>query len=195
MKRCHALLENIPGSPYSQSAKHETPMRDRESHDDYDVRTWKEKCNTNSAGQVVIPAMALKQALDTCAQKLGMKIPGRRGATYKNFFASGVFCEADIPLSNGKPLKKDDARMTKIHANPDGVRGSGKRVPRRFPEFDKWQGPATFIITDDIITKEVFEQHLKSCGIIVGIGRFRAEKGGLNGRFRVVKFEWEDFSI
>jgi hypothetical protein len=31
--------------------------------------------------------------------------------------------------------------------------------------------------------------------MIVGIGRFRPENGGTNGRFRVVKIEWEDLVV
>src|SRR5215204_421190 len=100
MRRCKVTIENIPGSPYSQSAQHNSPKQDRESHDDYDARTWREKCTTNQQGQVCIPAMALKQCIDTAAYKLGMKVEGRRGATYKSFFASGFFCEHDVPIKN-----------------------------------------------------------------------------------------------
>jgi hypothetical protein len=192
MRLCNVTLESIPGSPYSQSAKHGTEMLDRETHEDYDARTWREKCTTNPQGQVCIPSMALKQCLDTSAYKLGIKVPNRRGATYKNFFASGFFCNADVPIANGKILQKTDADMVKINANADGVRGSGKRVTRRFPEFVKWNGIAEFTITDDIITREIFETHVKAAGMIVGIGRFRPENGGKNGRFRATKFEWTD---
>lgn len=195
MKRCQVYIENVPGSPYSQSAGHQTPKLDRESHDDYDIRTWQEKCTVNQGGQICIPAMALKQAIDTAAYKLGVKVEGRRGATYKNFFASGFFCEGDVPIANGKALSKKDAVMKTISANADGIRGSGKRVTRRFPEFNKWSGVASFTITDDIITKEIFETHLRACGMIVGIGRFRPEKGGTNGRFRVTKIGWEELHV
>jgi hypothetical protein len=195
MRICKAYLENIPGSPYSQSAQHEEPKLERESHDDYDERTWRSKCTVNDKGQVCVPAMALKQCVDLAAQKLGQKIPGRRGATYKSFFTSGVICGSDMPISNGKPLTPANAVMVKINANADGVRGSGKRVKRRFPVFDKWHGVAEFTIVDDIITQEVFEDHLKSAGMIVGIGRYRAGNGGSNGRFRVTKIEWQNMSL
>lgn len=195
MKLCKAHLENIPGSPYSQSAMHDEPKLDRESHDDYDTRTWRSKCTTNAQGQVCIPAMALKQCVDLAAQKLGEKIPGRRGATYKTFFTSGVICNGDVPISSGKELTPKDAHMVTINANADGVRGSGKRVKRRFPEFGRWHGVAEFTIVDDIITTEVFEHHLKSAGMIVGIGRYRPGNGGSNGRFRVVKLEWQDVGL
>jgi hypothetical protein len=196
MRRCKVHLENIPGSPYSQSAQHETPMLDRESHNDFDERTWRDKCTVDpKSGQVCIPAMAFKQSVDTVAWKLGEKIPGRRGATYKSFFASGFFCDADVPISNGKILTKKEAEMVKISANANGKRGAGTRVPRRFPSFSKWNGVAEFTIVDDVITQEVFERHVKAAGIIVGIGRFRPENGGTNGRYRPTKFEWEDVQI
>ena len=195
MRHVKVHIENIPGSPYSQSAKHDTPFKDRESHDDYDRRTWREKSTTNKEGVICIPAMALKQCIDTAAYKLGEKIPGRRGSTFKSFFASGFFCDGDVPLMNGKPIKKDDTDSVQISANADGRRGSGSRVPRRFPVISKYHGVAEFTILDDVITPEVFERHAKAAGLIVGIGRFRPENGGTNGRFRVTKFEWEELQI
>jgi hypothetical protein len=195
MRHCRVWLENVPGSPYSQSAKHDTPMLDRESHEDYDKRTWRDKCTVNKDGQVCIPAMALKQAIDTAAYKLGEKLKGRRGATFKGFFASGFFCDSDVPISNGRPLKPEDGECKLISANADGVRGSGKRVPRRFPEFEKWQGVAQFTIIDDVITEPIFEQHVRAAGMVVGIGRFRPENGGMNGRFRITKFEWAPIQL
>jgi hypothetical protein len=195
MRQVSVYLENIPGSPYSQSAKPQTPFLDRETHDDYERRTWRDKCTVNKDGQVCIPAMALKQAIDTCAYKLGLKVPNRRGATYKNFFASGFFCDHDVPISNGKLLTKEDAEIKTISANANGIRGSGSRVPRTFPEFSVWHGIAEFTIVDDLITEGIFEQHVKSAGIIVGIGRFRPANGGTYGRFRAKEFEWRTIQI
>lgn len=195
MRQVKVYLESIPGSPYSQSVQHDVEMLDRESHDDYDARTWREHCTTNAKGQVCIPSMGLKQAVDLAAFKLGLKVPGRRGATFKSFFASGFFCNEDVPIANGKALTKGDAAMVPISANSNGMRGSGKRVKRRFPQFDKWHGVAEFTITDDVITPDIFEQHVKAAGMIVGIGRFRPANGGTNGRFRVAKFEWAEISF
>jgi len=193
MKRCIVEFEGMPGVYYSQSANHRTPkLHDRESDEDYDARTWPEHCTTNKDGIVCVPAMALKQCVDSAAWKLGMKIPGRRGASYKTFFASGFFCEEDAPIANGKPLTKEDAEMIKISCNPQGIRGARGRVDRRFPQFRGWKGIAPFIIVDEIITNQVFEVHVEKAGMIVGIGRFRPENGGINGRFRPIKFTWQD---
>jgi hypothetical protein len=196
MRQVRVWLENIPGSPYSQSAKHNTPFLDREGHDDYEVRTWREHCTIDpQTKQIRVPAMGLKQAIDTVAFKLGEKIPGRRGATYKSFFASGFFCDNDMPIANGKALTKEDAECVQILAHATGKRGSGSRVPRRFPSFSKWNGIASFTILDDIIGEEIFERHVKAAGMLVGIGRFRPENGGTNGRFRAVKFEWKPMTL
>lgn len=184
MRTCKVTIESI--SPYSQSQMHDAPKLDRESHEDYETRTWLEKCTTDDKGNVCIPGMAFKQAIDTAAYKLGMKVDGRRGATFKGFFASGFMCNGDVPIG----IHKDKAVKVTINANADGVRGSGKRVKRSFPVFPKWNGIAEFTIVDDIITPDVFEAHVKAAGAIVGIGRFRAEKGGTNGRFKPTKFEW-----
>ena len=191
---CKVHLESIPGSPYSQ-ARNMAPKCSIARPTRTTTRTWREKCTVDARGQVAIPSMAMKQCIDTAAYKLGIKVPNRRGATYKNFFASGFFANSDVPIANGKALTKADAVMVSINANADGVRGSGKRVRRRFPEFAKWAGVAEFTITDDIITPEIFETHVKASGLIVGVGRFRPENGGRNGRFRAVKFEWNDISL
>jgi hypothetical protein len=195
MRQCKVWIEGIPGSPYSQSAMQKSDRKDRESHDDFDERTWREKCTINDKGQTCIPQMALKQSIDTAAYKLGEKVPNRRGATFKNFFASGFFCNGDVPIANGKALTPDDASMIMISANSTGNRGSGKRVPRRFPQFDQWNGVAEFTIIDDVISREVFERHFKAAGMIVGIGRYRPENGGTNGRFRATKFDWTEFEL
>jgi hypothetical protein len=124
-----------------------------------------------------------------------MKIPGRRGATFKSFFASGFFCNADAPIANGKPLTPEDAGMIAINANSNGQRGSGSRVRRRFPQFLTYHGKVEFSIIDDIITPDVFEHHFRYFALNVGIGRFRPEKGGTNGRLIATKFEWENIEL
>ena len=174
-------------SPYSQSRMHDTPKLDKERPDDYEVRTWREKMTTDKAGQVTIPAMAFKQALPVAAKRLGMQIPGRGKSTYTKYFEGDVICNADVPLG----IEKADVPSITINANSDGVRGSGKRVKRIFPMIHEWGGQADFTIFDDTITQPVFEQVFTAAGMSVGIGRFRPENGGLNGRFEAVRFDWK----
>ena len=99
-----------------------------------------------------------------------------------------MICVDNPPLG----VHKDDVESVRINANADGVRGSGKRVWRTFPVIPKWESEATFMIMDDTITKDVFEDVFHAAGMGIGIGRFRPEKGGINGRFSAVSFEWND---
>jgi hypothetical protein len=178
MRIVEVTLESI--SPYSQSRKHDTPKLEKEAADAYELRTWREKCTVDETGQICIPAMAFKQALDRVAAVLGEQVPGRGKATFTKHFKAGCICESDVPLG----IRKNEVQSVTISANADGVRGSGKRVNRTFPVIPRWSGTARFVILDDTITQQVFERHLTQAGLFVGIGRFRPENGGLNGRFR-----------
>ncbi len=173
-------------TPYSQSRQHETPKLNGETNDAHELRTWREKCNYNKEGFLIIPAMALKQCMDSAAKKSGLQIPGKGKSTYSKYFVADVICDADVIL----PIKKDQVESIRISANVDGVRGSGKRVWRTFPVVPTWTGTANFTILDDTVTKDIFETVFKIGAASIGIGRFRPEKGGLNGRFRPTKFEW-----
>jgi hypothetical protein len=186
MKIVEVTMEST--APYSQSKQHTAPKLDRETHEDYDRRTWREKCTTSDDGVICIPAMALKQCLDTTAKRLGLQIPGKGKSTYTKHFKSGVICEANVPLG----VKKDEVGGDTISVNADGVRGSGKRVYRTFPLIPSWSAKATFAIFDDTVTKPIFERHMVEAGRFVGIGRFRPENGGLYGRFKPVEFKWSE---
>ena len=197
MRKAVITIEASPGSPYSASRKHNEPKKEREADDAHDERTWRLHCNLNEKGQVVIPAMALKQAIDTAAYKLGMKIKGRGLATYKGFFTSGLLVQDKIVISNGsgKPFLPEHAEMVAIESNPRGQRGGSGRVLRRFPVFYNWKGTAELLVLDNILTPEVVEHHVKAAGMVVGLGRFRPENGGVNGRFKLVDAKWEELEI
>jgi hypothetical protein len=178
-------------SPYSQSRAHEEPKLNKETADAHEQRTWRQKIHADEEGNVFIPSMSFKQAIDKTAKMLGMQIPGRGKSTYTKHFLGGCMLQSDVPIRDGKsPIKKGDVPPIRIHCNADGVRGSGKRVWRTFPHFPVWAGTATFLILDDAITPEIFERHLVEAGKYVGIGRFRPENGGTNGRFEVTSFKW-----
>lgn len=176
-------------TPYSQSKMIDSevfPKKEKEGADEYDKRLWREKSTHNSSGEVCIPAMSLKMATDEAVKRLNLQIPGRGKSTYSKFFVAGQICEADVPLG----IQKDDLEYIDIWANADGVRGSGKRVRRRFPYIQEWSGVARFAILDDVIPNNVFEKAFVEAGRLVGIGRFRPEKGGYLGRFKVGGFQW-----
>jgi hypothetical protein len=173
-------------TPYSQSRQHTTPKLDKEGHDPYERRTWREKANYDpKTGEIFIPAMAFKQAMDAAAKRLG-QIPGKGKATYTKFFVSDVICTAHVGLG----ITKDDVPPVTIFCNSDGIRGGGKRVARIFPVMETWGGTAQFAVYDETVTKKVFEQAFIIAGQSIGLGRFRPENGGLNGRFEPKAFRF-----
>lgn len=185
MYRAVCTLEGI--SPLSQSRQHRAPFLDRESHEDYEKRTWKLKAHVDKDGIVFHPAMGFKQAMDDAAKRLAIPDPDNKRATLTKHFVSDVICESH--LSTG--IHIDQVAGVTINANVDGVRGSGKRVERTFPQMPEWGGTVSFLIMDEKLKREIFEQVLKSAGMSIGVGQFRPQKGGTNGRWKVVKIAFE----
>ena len=178
-------------TPYSASRQHDEPKLDGESPNDYDKRTWRSKLNVeerNGQKSVVFPAHGVAQALAAAAKYSKKKIPGQRNATWTQKFVAGV------ALLENPSLNVDPATVSSItvSCNADGVRGSGKRVPRIFPVMPKWSSTFEVYILDPSITREVFEEMVELAGMFIGLGRFRPEKGGTNGRFRMVSLDWHD---
>lgn len=61
---------------------------------------------------------------------------------------------------------------------------------RRFPKIRNWEGDLEInVIDENHITAEVLLEHLVVAGNYVGVGQFRVERGGLNGRFIVVSMK------
>lgn len=185
MYRAIVTLKGV--SPLSCSRQHRTEFLDGESHEDYDQRTWREKANHDAEGIVFVPAMAFKQAMDLAAKRLAIPDPDNKRANFTKYFVSDVICENNLSIG----IHKNDMPSITINANVDGVRGSGKRVPRTFPQTPEWQGTTSFIIMEEKIKPEIFERVLTTSGRSIGVGQFRPERGGLNGRFDIVKVKYE----
>jgi hypothetical protein len=175
-------------SPYSQSRAHETPKKEKETPDAYEVRTWPEKAHFDDKGAVFIPPMSFKMSLDAAAKYLSIQIPGKGKSTYTKHFASGVLVLNPVYVG----VKKSELRYDRIHANADGVRGSGKRVWRYFPRIEDWKADVEFNIYDEAVTRDVFTRVLEEAGKFIGIGRFRPQNGGFYGRFAVEGVKWQE---
>lgn len=187
---CCARLESV--SPYSSSRHHDAPLAHaKEAKDEYELRTWREKATVNDEGIICIPGMAFKHGLDTAASRLSMKVPGKRMGTYTKHFKGGVLVPDLVPLG----VSKEDAEPITIYAHADGRRGSGSRVPRTFPIVRRWSAQVEFHIIDGEIAPDVFERHLREMGFFVGVGRFRPENGGTNGRFKLLGAEWSERTL
>lgn len=189
MRQIIATLKSV--SPYSQSRFHNTPKLEKESNDDYEKRTWRERVHENDEGFIFIPPMAFKNCLSECAKYLSMQIPGKGKQTYTKHFEAGVLVTEPLVL----PVRKKDVEgeingLCMIgewfYVPARGDRGGKKRVWKCFPMIPSWQGDVIFYVLDDTITEKVFRYHLEQSGKFIGIGRFRPRNNGFYGRFEVV---------
>jgi hypothetical protein len=181
MYRAHVTIKGI--APLSQSRQHFSDKLDGESESEYDKRTWREKCNYDDDGMVFVPAMAFKKALDAAASRLAIPDPDNRRARMTKYFVSDVIPESNLEIG----IHKDSIPFVVIGAD----RGEGKRVPSIIPQVQDWGGTVTFMVMEDKVRPEIFEKVFRAAGRSIGVGQFRAEKGGLNGRFDVVKIKTE----
>jgi len=178
-------------SPLSQSRQHDAPRLEGESHDAYDARTWRNKMHVETvkgASSVVIPGPALHQCIAFAAKYSKKQIPGQGKATWTGKFTAGVMIHGNAPLM----IDPATVPCVTISANADGVRGSGKRVTRRFPTVAAWETTFDVWILDPIIIESVFREMIDIAGMFVGVGQFRPQNMGSNGRFVLSRLDWQD---
>lgn len=186
MKVACVKLESM--SPYSQSRMFRSVKDRDETHEDFESRCWRERLHVSPSGNVQIPPMAFKNCIAEAAKYKSIQIPGKGKTTYTKHFEAGVMVVEPLVL----PLRPEDVECDALHVPSDGRRGGSKRVLRRFPVIQQWEGEVEFIVFDEIITPEVFEQHLNDAGQFIGIGRFRPRNNGYYGRFRQKSITWRD---
>ena len=188
MKASIATVTLKSMSPLSQSQHHDAPFLEGEKHEAHDKRTWKSKAHLDANGVVMLPAHGLHQCFATAAKYSKKKIAGAGAATWTKKFESGITLLADA--STGVTLGDND--YVDIFANLDGVRGGSKRGNRRFPSINAWESTFDVIILDPIITQDIFTEMVEMAGMFIGLGRFRPEKMGTNGRFTLKELIWAD---
>ena len=176
-------------------AYHAIPKLDRETSDDYEQRTWQKKIHVDHEGNVVLPPMALKNAIYSTAKFLSIPVPGKGKALYTKNFLSGIMCVEPAVISrNGKALTIEDCEKVGVFGNSKGQRGmDGPRVMKYFPTIQPvWETTLEYIVLDDAITVPVFERVITEVGKINGFGVFRPQSGGYYGRFIIKNIEWKD---
>lgn len=192
MKASVATVTLVGIAPMTQSRAHETPKLDGENPNDYDIRTWRNKLTTETVDgkpTIVINAHGVMQCFAAAAKYSKRQIPGQGKATWTAKFTAG------ITLLESPKLNIDPATVQSItiSANADGVRGSGKRVPRRFPVIPiGWSTTFDVYILDPIITEQIFREMVELAGMFIGVGQFRPQNGGTNGRFKLDRLDWQD---
>jgi hypothetical protein len=184
MKRVKCEL--VSASPYSQSRFFQRNKSRDETEQACEQRTWIERAHWNEEGKMFIPPMSFKNCISEAAKYKSIQIPGKGKATYTKHFEAGVLVVEPLVL----PITRDTILHEWLHVPADGRRGGTKRVERCFPLVKSWSGTVEFLIFDEIITPEVFAEHLGDAGKYIGIGRFRPRNNGFYGRFEVKAIHW-----
>lgn len=185
MRTAIATLKSV--SPYSQSRHHGIPREPKESPDDHEHRTWRDRLHfTAEDERVFMPPMGFKNCIAEAAKFLGEKIPGKRNSTWTKHFEAGILVVDPLMLD----VHKKDVPGEWLFVPSDGKRGGGSRVMKCFPVIREWGGDVTFHILDETITRDAFEHHLREAGNFIGLGRFRPRNNGFYGRFSVEKIRW-----
>ena len=178
--------------PMTHSHQHDEPKLDGENANDYDIRTWRKKLNVEEGdgeASIIIPAHGFHQCISAAAKYSKRQIPGQGKATWTAKFTAGI----TVPNAPWLGIDPESVRSITISANADGVRGSGKRVPRRFPVIPAgWSTTFEIWLFDPIITENIFQEMAELAGLFLGLGQFRPEKGGTNGRFKIENLQWAD---
>lgn len=174
-------------SRYGQG-KHIGERDPKETANDFEKRAWRRRLHVDKDGYVVIPGITFKNCLTEAAAYLSKKIPGKRNSTYTKHVTSGIFVTESLVL----PVKAADVPGEEVFVPADGKRGGGSRVLKTFPYVEEWSGDVTFYVADELVTEEVFLEHLQQAGMFIGIGVWRPSKNGLWGRFKVEKVKWSD---
>lgn len=187
MRTCTIKLEGV--SPYSASKVFETTEKLKgETFDAFEERCWRERLNVDESGVGVIPAQAFVGAIHVAAKRFGGKIKGKGNATWAKFFEAGLLCLTPLRLG----VTRKDVQGERLFVPSDGLKGGGKRVFKRFPVIHKWGGEITVHVLDDEIPADVFEEVARKAMALVGIGRWRPERGGQYGRAEIKAFTWNE---
>lgn len=185
MKTVAFALKGV--SPIGFSAPKPSTKEDKETHEAYEVRTWREKLHVDDAGMCFIPPMAIKNAMTSIAQYKSEKIPGKGQSKFTKHFTAGIL--VPDPLSLG--VKAADVKSIKVFVPSDGKRGGGTRVWKHFPVINEWATTGLMVLLDDILEADTdrVERYLSEAGQLVGLGWFRPERNGYYGRFSVTSFK------
>ena len=190
MKAITTAVVSLQGvTPYSPSRNYtaEVPKLKDEAADAYDERTWRNHAHVNDKKSIIIPGECFAWCIKAMSKRRSDRIPGKGQKTY-----TAAFDPIEVVGDIDTGVHFDKAAMESFMANSDGVRGSGKRVLRRFPRIESWAGSLQFVMWDVRIPEAVFRETLEDAGLLIGVGRRRPENKGMFGRFRVLDLKWNE---
>jgi hypothetical protein len=166
------------------------PKKNNESHDDYEKRTWRERCHATEDGRLFTPSFALKRMLATTAKSANERIPGKGMQTWGKKFRTGIMVPEHLILT--PTTKKADVHGHWAFVPSDGKTGGGTRVDRCFPLVQEWGGEFQVILLEECIREDVVLKYAQDAGMNNGLGTWRPQSGGDYGRFKVEGISWDE---
>lgn len=196
MKKVVATIEGVSIVSFSKYIPAGEPGYEklpRENAEQWDRRFWREKAHYNGDGNVILTDMMIKNCLIEATKYMPEKVPGQGRKQWGGFFAAGLIVPAGRfeLMYGGEYVTKDNL----IHKD-ELVGKQDKKIPARYPSIPPgWSATGEIWIIENIISTDIVEKYMTIAGNFVGLGRWRAGKGGPYGRFKVVDFIEEDLDI
>ena len=133
---------------------------------------FKDAIYHTKSGEYGIPAMAFKRAVLSAAHKdIGIE----KTLLRKSFFILCNDAEMILPMECDEPEMREDCVRV----------GMGSSDLRYRPEFKKWSVAITAGFDAEMLKPEDIVNIVNRAGFGVGIGEWRPEKSGDNGRFEI----------
>lgn len=180
MKIRNVTIE-LKGSAPLGWTKYVEPKKANEDADEYEERVFADRM-PQDGGNVALPVIALKRAIETAASKLDKKFGklGVKGVLLGALIPSAVYADTGIPAK--------DIGHEWLFLPQGGKKNSC--VSKKVPVVQSWEASFPFTVVDDRITKDLLQELVETAGMIIGLGFWRPEKGGAKGRFTVKKIKW-----
>lgn len=182
MLRVLCQIESV--TPITFNKKLKSEKEGNESWDKFEERVWRERCDDlNGDGCVVISNQKFKKSICTGAKWLNIKIEGEGQSRYQKLFNGAVV----IPKGIDTKIKIEDMAFDTQWVGHS--KSSKKWI--NFPIIYTWNGELEINVLDEKITEEIFTRVFAYSGMCVGVGSWRPENGGENGRYRIADMAFE----
>jgi len=169
------------------------PAMKKQKNEDYiehQERVWKRKAhyNPDNSGNIIIPDTWIRKSL-IASQGLNanpIRPPNSKKArdTMKTYFVSAILVDNSNIFYENKLLTENDLIPFKKMVSPQG---KGKVLCIRPMIKAGWEIKTEILACDDMIRQEHLYEALEWAGSFNGMGDWRAQKGGLFGRFEIIK--------
>lgn len=177
-------------SPVLFSRYHNTNKLDGEIPEDYENRTWRERCHFNGDDKIIIPGYLIQKTLEAAAKLTGERIGGKKQGKGVSHFLATIRIEGDIQTGETRDTIKGHPAFVSANGTP-----TGGKVLRIYPKIDEWKGRLTLVYPDlGVLNKHIISKYLEIAGTCIGIGHWRpsSPSRGSYGLFIAKRCKHED---